>query len=298
MAESRRNVRSGGRGEAAPEPPPHVFRGRGRDGRGASRLDPENGAHLMRALEAAGEALFRSDAEEEPERRRADALGLLAERGLAAGFGAGDAPVSGSRADRTQVVVRVDASTLSGGGESGQSELDDGTRVSAETSRRMACDASVVPITHDAAGQTVHVSRRTRTVPTLLRRALEARDRGCRFPGCGLRFTEAHHIHHWAQGGETNLTNVVLLCRRHHRAVHEGGVSVCMDRRQQVVFFTPAGVRMSAAPRFRGNVPLLPEPGEQRLRRAGWDCASRWKRDGHIPWRIETQAWAALECTE
>ncbi|MBT8396631.1 MAG: HNH endonuclease, partial [Gemmatimonadetes bacterium] len=72
--------------------------------------------------------------------------------------------------------------------------------------------------------QVRRAGRRTRTVSPSLRRALEARDRGCRFPGCGLRFAEAHHDKHWADGGETRLRNLVLLCRRHHRAVHEGGV--------------------------------------------------------------------------
>jgi hypothetical protein len=103
------------------------------------------------------------------------------------------------------------------------------------------------------------VGRRTRTVPPSLRRALEARDRGCRFPGCGLRFTDAHHVKHWADGGETSLRNLVLLCHRHHRAVHEGGVTVCIDKKEQVVFFTPNGRAISDAPRrmsgpsYRGN---------------------------------------------
>ena len=266
------------------------------------RLDPEAGAVLMRALEAAGDALFRADAEEEPERRRADALGLIAERALATGFGGDDAPTSGSRADRTQVVLHVDASTLagdaSGDGKPGQSELDDGTRVSAETSRRMACDAGLVRMAHDPAGRVLSVSRRTRTVPPAIRRALEARDRGCRFPGCGLRFTDAHHIHHWAQGGETSLRNLVLLCRRHHRAVHEGGVRVCLARDQQIVFFTKKGARMSSAPRFRGNVRIPLEPSEPRTRAAGRDGSSRWKRDRKVPWAVEAQAMAALEAAE
>ncbi|MDH3223454.1 MAG: HNH endonuclease [Gemmatimonadota bacterium] len=262
------------------------------------RLDPEAGALLMRALDAAGDALFKADTHEEPERRRADALGLMAERALGAGFGGAEAPVSGSRADRTQVVLHVEASTLSGEGEPGTSELEDGTRVSAETSRRMACDAGRVRMVHDSTGRTLSVSRRTRTVPPAIRRALEARDRGCRFPGCGLRFTEAHHVHHWAQGGDTSLANLVLLCRRHHRAVHEGGVRVCIDRQQQVVFFTRKGAPMSAAPRFRGNVHLPPEPREIRPRRAGWDGSSRWKRDRLVPWATEARALAALEATE
>ncbi|MCK5376619.1 MAG: DUF222 domain-containing protein, partial [Acidobacteria bacterium] len=69
---------------------------------------------------------------------------------------------------------------------------------SAETSRRLACDAALVSVGHGSDGSVLGVSRRTRTISPALRRALEARDRGCRFPGCGLRFTDAHHVRHWA----------------------------------------------------------------------------------------------------
>ncbi len=221
------------------------------------RLDPEVGAMLMRAVEAASDALFRRDISErtsertskdpsdeiEPKQRRADAVGLLAERALAVGFGstgedAESADVSGSRAERYQVVLHVEGATLrsadqskgqsagQSAGEPGRSELEDGTRVSAETSRRLACDASVVRLTEAPDGSVLDVGRKTRTIPPALRRALESRDRGCRFPGCGLRFTDAHHLRHWADGGETKLDNLVLLCRFHHRLVHEEGYSV------------------------------------------------------------------------
>jgi hypothetical protein len=79
---------------------------------------------------------------------------------------------------------------------------------------------------HDQAGGVLDVGRKRRTVPPAIRRALEHRDAGCRFPGCGCRYTDAHHIVHWADGGETRLDNLVLLCSRHHRAVHEGGFRV------------------------------------------------------------------------
>ena len=77
-----------------------------------------------------------------------------------------------------------------------------------------------------AEGKILDVGRRTRTIPTPIRRALTARDKGCQFPGCGLKFCEAHHLKHWAEGGETSLDNLVLLCRRHHRAVHEEGYRI------------------------------------------------------------------------
>jgi hypothetical protein len=79
----------------------------------------------------------------------------------------------------------------------------------------------------DEQGRAIDVGRKTRTIPAALRRALSARDGGCRFPGCTNRlFTDAHHIEHWIDGGETSLDNTVLLCRRHHRALHEYGFSL------------------------------------------------------------------------
>src|SRR6266478_7484459 len=102
--------------------------------------------------------------------------------------------------------------------------------VSAETSRRLACDASRVVMRHDAQGHVVEIGARTRTIPPALRRALDHRDRGCRFPGCGVRFGQGHHIRHWAQDGPTTLSNLAMLCRRHHRAVHEEGYQVDRQR--------------------------------------------------------------------
>ena len=113
--------------------------------------------------------------------------------------------------------------------------------LSKETARRLACDTAVVEVRRGPDGSVLDVGRRSRTVSPALRRALEVRDRGCRFPGCGLRFTDAHHVEHWADGGETSLRNTVLLCRRHHRLVHEGGYRLCMDKYGRVVFFGPRG---------------------------------------------------------
>jgi hypothetical protein len=253
------------------------------------RLDPEVGAMLMRAIDAAGDALFgdkssetragtwdaRADPSEdiEPKQRRADAVGLLAERALAAGFGEGaedgeeaededdrqpaatTAPLSGTRAERYQVVLHVEAATLRSDSEPGRSELEDGTRVSAETSRRLSCDASVVRLGEAADGTVLDIGRKTRTIPPALRRALESRDRGCRFPGCGLRFTDAHHVRHWADGGDTKLDNLVLLCRFHHRLVHEEGYRVHFPRTGKLYFLDP---RMRL-------LPDVPQPPATRL---------------------------------
>jgi hypothetical protein len=168
---------------------------------------------------------------------------------MAAGFGEGggedpdaeEAPISGTRAERYQVVLHVEPETLTAAEEPGRSELEDGTRVSAETSRRLSCDCGLVRINHAPDGAVLDVGRRTRTISPALRRALEARDRGCRFPGCGLRFAEGHHVRHWSEGGETSLDNCVLLCRYHHRLVHEGGWQVGWWGPGRAVFYDPRG---------------------------------------------------------
>jgi hypothetical protein len=93
-----------------------------------------------------------------------------------------------------------------------------------DAARRLACDASVTRVVLDPVSQPLDVGRRTRVVPPAVRTALFVRDRGCVFPGCDRPppWTDAHHVIHWADGGPTSLDNLVLLCRRHHRAVHEG----------------------------------------------------------------------------
>jgi hypothetical protein len=209
-----------------------------------ARIDPEVGALLERALEAAVLALAplheRSDdavPRATAAQLRADAIGLIAEAALTHG-----ATAVQSRADRFQVVVHMDAE---------QSVLAAGphvVRVPAGTSERLACDASRVSMTHDADGRVLDVGRRTRTVPTAIRRALEHRDGGCRFPGCGNRFCDAHHIHHWQEGGATQLDNLVLLCRRHHRAVHEDGYRVTLQADGTVTWMAPTGRTLPEAP--------------------------------------------------
>ncbi|HEY2996881.1 MAG TPA: DUF222 domain-containing protein [Methylomirabilota bacterium] len=149
--------------------------------------------------------------------RQADALGMLAEAALHHNLD------PGAPGERYQVVIHVDAPVLADPDQPGQSVLAEGDHFSAENSRRVACDASRVVMRHDPDGRVVEIGARTRTIPASLRRALQDRDRGCRFPGCGLRFTQGHHIRHWAAGGPTTLSNLVLLCRRHHRSVHEDG---------------------------------------------------------------------------
>ena len=125
----------------------------------------------------------------------------------------------------------------------GQTVLDEdgGIHVSAETARRLACDAATVEMRHGVNGEILDVGRRTRTISPALRRALASRDGHCRFPGCQNRRTDAHHVRHWADGGETALENLVLLCRRHHRAVHEEGFRITLDAAGDVHFTRPDG---------------------------------------------------------
>ena len=191
------------------------------------RLTPEVGAVVRQALDAARDRVYvplRGDNTEgiraSYEQQQADALGMIAEAALRHDL---DPGASGAR---YQVVVHVDAAVLADPDQPGQSALEDGPHVPAETCQRLACDASRVVMRHDAEGRITEVGARTRTIPPSLRRALERRDQGCRFPGCVSRYTQGHHIRHWAAGGPTKLSNLVLLCRRHHRAVHEEGFQV------------------------------------------------------------------------
>jgi len=220
------------------------------------RLTPEVGAVRVQALAAAREALYRRahtassvtdptnknvSAETFPTetptmaQQQADALALIAETALHHGID------PGAPGERYQVVVHVDAPVLADPDAPGQSVLEDGTHVSAETSRRVACDASRVVMRHDPDGRVTEVGARTRTIPPALRRALQHRDRGCRFPGCGVALGQGHHIRHWAHGGPTTLSNLALLCRRHHRAVHEEGYQVERQADGELRFRRPDG---------------------------------------------------------
>jgi len=220
------------------------------------RLEPEVGAVLVQALAAAREALYQKADENVPAgtfadvsaetptmaQQQADALGLLAETALHHGID------PGAPAERYQVVVHVDAEVLADPEQPGQSVLEDGARVPAETSQRLACDASRVVMRHDPDGRITEVGARTRTIPPALRRALQHRDRGCRFPGCGVRFGQGHHIRHWAHGGPTTLSNLALLCRRHHRAVHEEGYQVDRQLDGELRFRRPDGRLLPEVP--------------------------------------------------
>jgi hypothetical protein len=194
-------------------------------------LDPETGQTVISALRAVCDAEVRctTDHRSSPQ-RRADALGEICRQWL----DAGDRPPVGG--ERPHVSITVDLATLearlpSSGPPGSRShglrtgaELEDVGPISAETARRMACDASVSRVITSGASEPLDVGRRTPVVPAGIRRAVVVRDRGCRFPGCDRphAWCDAHHVVHWAHGGDTALSNLVLLCRRHHRLVHHG----------------------------------------------------------------------------
>ena len=143
----------------------------------------------------------------------------------------------------------------------GQSRLDAGPQAPAETSRRLACDAAVVEVTHSADGD-IQTGRRTRVVSSTLRRALKVRDKGtCTFPGCSSRIVDAHHVIHWANGGPTVLRNTLLLCRRHHVRVHEGGYRVELSDSGEVRFYRPDGTMVPRMPPPPPRVEQLPLVG-------------------------------------
>jgi hypothetical protein len=227
-----------------------------------ARLAPEDGALFLRALEHARDRLNEQVRGSAEPRRPSNADAAVAMADLALG-----SAQDRSGGDRYQVVVHADVEELArDGGES--AALDDGPAVAAETARRIACDAAVITVS-ERNGKPLRVGRKTRTIPPPLRRALTARDRGCRFPGCeNHRFVDAHHIQHWARGGETAVANLVLLCRRHHRLVHEGGFSV--DDRLR--FYDPWGRQIAAVGR--------PPPGDPDVIRTQIPASTVGSGDG------------------
>jgi hypothetical protein len=230
------------------------------------RLPAEDGLLLVKALEAARDQLRESgsaeplpaessgdegpeieEREARPAIGNADALACMAETLLTSGTS------QRSAGERYQLVVHVDQDALSADRPDAHCALEEGPAIPAETARRLACDASLVAIA-ERSGQPLSVGRKTRAIPPALRRALHSRDHGCCFPGCNQRrFVDAHHIEHWARGGETKLSNLLLLCRHHHRMVHEGGYHVEHRLGGGPIFRRPDGRPIPAVPRNRGG---------------------------------------------
>jgi len=208
-------------------------------------LPAEAGARVMKALDVAVDALpvYAADVPAGTPKqvvpysqRRADALDAIAESFLAHKI------AESPGADRHEIVVHVAAETLRSG-VAGCCEIEHGPAIAAETARRFACDASLYAVIEDRDGEPLNVGRKTRNISAPLRRLLAARDKGCRFPGCSqARYLDAHHIKHWANGGETRPSNLLSLCRFHHRAVHEGGFEVQVLDDGALRFVRPDGV--------------------------------------------------------
>jgi hypothetical protein len=254
------------------------------------RLAPEEGAVFLKAMDAVmqqmnEEKFQRERAEKESEQsseaidvsaetpsseepvapevpntfpqKRADAVVRMAEHYLAT---AKDGPVSLSGGDKYQVIVHITASSTQDHHHP-DAWIENGPVLSPATVKRLASDASLVTVLEDNKGNVLNVGRKTRTIPPSIRRALTLRDQGCRFPGCcESKYVDAHHIHHWCDGGETSLDNLVLLCRHHHRLVHEEGYGIEKDDAGNPVFRAPAGPGMARAlhPQFQVEVKDVP----------------------------------------
>jgi Domain of unknown function (DUF222)/HNH endonuclease len=209
--------------------------------------------------------------------RRADALVRIAQ-----GY---SSTTSNSSGDRFTVHVHTDMETLRANGLNGQAEVEDGGTIAAETARRVSCDAGLVhwldsSSSEQADGEPLSIGRKSRTIPPAIRRALQRRDGGCRFPGCThTHFVDAHHIRHWVDGGETSLENLVLLCRHHHRLVHEGGFGLGKSTLGAIEFSNPAGEVIPTGPetRSRGNAwSLFEHHSEAGIRITPKSAQSLW----------------------
>ena len=242
-----RGYRRGIEGQKVPEPQPRSVHRRRLPGGQVKLeivLEPDEAQLVLHALERAREVQATQGAAgvsaETPWPSRADGMVRLAESFLA------DHPVSASAGERFQLMVHLDQEVLEADG-AWSATLEDGTRVSAETLRRVACDCGLVAVGQE--GQGLDIGRRARSVPPAIRRALLLRDHGCGFPGCThSRYLHAHHLKHWLHGGATSLENLVLLCSFHHHLVHEGGWRVVPAADKGLLFHPPAGEALAALP--------------------------------------------------
>jgi hypothetical protein len=171
------------------------------------------------------------------EARCADALTRMASQALG---GEQDA-------DRATVVIHVEAAALAGG--RAQGDVDDGPTLLPDSVLRFACDARIQAAVDNEEGRVVGIGRVSRSIPPWLSRQIKRRDSGCRFPGCErTRWVHRHHLVHWAQGGPTDLDNLVTLCGFHHRLVHEDGWTISGDPNATIAWIRPDGEMFDPKP--------------------------------------------------
>ena len=285
------------------------------------RLPPEVGAVLIKALRCAEEVAGEDSAE--PSQRLCDALGEVAgaalDRGLAERAGK-------ARPRSYQVLVHVDEAVLRQKQEQGRCEVEGPIGVSAETCRRLACDAPILEVRdagpcnhagheghgceqdeegcgHEDKSCKLHLGRSQRRAGAALERAVRVRDKGvCQFPGCESRgFLHLHHVTHWADGGPTDLDNLALLCSYHHRAVHEGGFSVGRETDGALGFRSPAGFLLQRQPEavaledwpveaLVAEHEALALPITAEAGRPGWDGITPVDYAGAVDWLLELGA--------
>ena len=198
------------------------------------QLDAEGGATLRTALNALEEPWLADD-NRSAAQRRADALVELGRQRL----DAGNLPEVGGQKPHLTVTASVDTLAKQPGAPA--AELEWSLPITADMARRITCDCAKTRVLLDARSEPIDVGRYTRTVPPALRRALVIRDKHCRFPGCDrpADWCDGHHLIHWIDGGQTTLANTCLLCRRHHRFVHELGWELRWGAPGQLIAIKP-----------------------------------------------------------
>jgi len=170
------------------------------------------------------------------------------------------------------MVVHVDAGVLTGEDAAGRCHVEDGPWLSSHAARWLACDADVVAIL-ERDRIPLDVRRARRVIPPRLRLAMQARDQGCRFPGCSVpaRRSEGHHIRHWIDGGRTELANLASLCRFHHRRHHEGAFRIRIAAGVEVRFEAADGTPL---------IPVIPGCAEGALDVPGMTHTTALAGDG------------------
>jgi hypothetical protein len=175
------------------------------------------------------------------ERAAADALVELCNAVLAHGL-------DDAEGQSYSVIVHVDEAVLTDPGAAGCSHLEGLGAITAHAAARLSCEGAVTRLLYRRDGSVEQIGA-TRVVPTAMRRALLARDRTCRFPGCGARrFLHAHHVVYASRGGRTALSNLVTLCGPHHRLVHDGGYRLSLRRGGQLRVLSPSGAEVPSVP--------------------------------------------------